>query len=131
VLPGFDVAGSVTYADAITSRNGAFPSSVGRLLPSVPHWKANAVLTWRPSEKLSLTSAARYAGNYATLDNSDTVGNTYQGFYKYFVIDMRAVFHVNEHFDFALGIDNLNNDKYYLFHPFPQRSFTAQVNWKL
>ena len=44
---------------------------------------------------------------------------------------MRAVFHVNDHFDFALGVDNLNNDKYYLFHPFPQRSFTAQVNWKL
>lgn len=132
VLPGFDVAGSVTYADAITSRNSAFPASVGKLLPSVPHWKANAVLTWRPSEKLSLTSAARYASrNYATLDNSDTVGNTYQGFYKYFVIDMRAVFHVNDHFDFALGVDNLNNDRYYLFHPFPQRSFTAQVNWKL
>ena len=119
---------AMNLADTYVLRRQPF----GKLLPSVSHWKANAVLTWRPSERLSLTTAARYASrNYAALDNSDTVGNTYQGFYKYFVIDMRAVFHVNDHFDFALGVDNLNNDKYYLFHPFPQRSLTAQVNWKL
>ncbi len=131
LLPRIDLAGSVTYADAITSKDTAFPAAVGHLLPSVPRWKANAVLTWRPSDAVTLTTAARYASrNYATLDNSDIVGNTYQGFYKYFVVDARAQFRVNEHFEFALGVDNLNNDKYFLFHPFPQRSVTAELRWK-
>lgn len=132
VVRDVDLSASVTYADAITSANRAFPAAVGKLLPSVPHWKANAVVTWRPSDRIALTTAARYASrNYANLDNSDTVGNTYQGFYKYFVIDARATFKVTERFDFAVGVDNLGNDRYFLFHPFPQRSFTAQVNWKL
>jgi iron complex outermembrane receptor protein len=132
VLPGLDVQGSVTYADARTTRNAAFRASVGKLLPSVPHWKASAVLTWRPSEQLSLTGAVRFASrNYATLDNSDVVGNTYQGFYKYFVVDMRARFRVNAQFEFAVGVDNLNNAKYFLFHPFPQRSFTIDASWRL
>jgi iron complex outermembrane receptor protein len=132
VLPGVDVQGSVTYADAETVKDTVFPAAVGKLLPSVPHWKASAVVTWRPSDQVSLTAAARYASrNYATLDNSDVVGNTYQGFYKYFVVDVRALFRVTEHFELAAGVDNLNNDKYFLFHPFPQRSFTLEATWKL
>lgn len=128
VLPRLDLSGSVTYADAITTKNTVFPAAIGKLLPSVPHWKANAVVTWRPVDAVSLTAAARYASrNYGTLDNSDVVGNTYQGFYKYFVVDLRAQFRVAEHMALGLGIDNVNNDKYFLFHPFPQRSFSADV----
>ena len=131
VMPGIDVQGSVTYADAQTSKNAGFPASVGKLLPSVPQWKATAVLTWHPSSGIALTTAARYASrNYATLDNSDTVGNTYQGFYKYFVVDARAQFKATDRIEFAVGVDNLNNDRYFLFHPFPQRSFTAEVTLK-
>jgi iron complex outermembrane receptor protein len=90
------------------------------------------VVTWRPVPKVSLTGAMRFASrNYGNLDNSDTVGNTYTGFYRYTLVDLRAVVHVNDHADFALGVDNLFNDKYFLYHPFPQRSFTAQMSWKL
>ncbi len=132
ILPGFDVSGSLTYADAITSRNPVFPASVGKLLPSVPHWKSNAVLTWRPVARLSLTGAARFVSrNFASLDNSDHYGNTYQGFASYFVADVRATYKLNDRLEFAAGIDNLNNDTYFLFHPFPQRSFTASLGWRL
>jgi iron complex outermembrane receptor protein len=132
VLPGVDLSASLTFADAITSKDTVFPAAEGKLLPSVPHWKGSAVLTWRAATRVTLTTAARFASrNYANLANDDTVGNTYQGFYKYFVVDARAVFKVNDHFDFAVGVDNLNNDKYFLFHPFPQRSVTVQADWKL
>ncbi len=131
-VPRFDISGSVTYTDSQTRKNDAFPDSIGKLLPSVPRWKATGLITWRASDQLSLTTAARFASrNFATLDNSDIVGNTFQGFYKYFVIDARMAFKVNDHATVALGVDNLNNAKYFLFHPFPQRSFTAQFNWKL
>ena len=132
LVPDIDVAASVTYADAITSRNAAFPASVGKLLPSVPHWKANAVATWRTNNRLSLTAAARLSSrNYATLDNSDIFADTYQGFDKYFVVDLRATYKLDDHVELALGADNINNHRYFLFHPFPQRSVTAEVRWTL
>lgn len=132
VLPRLDLQGSVTYADARTVANAAFPGAVGKLLPSVSHWKLTAVATWRPTERWTVTAAARYAGrNYATLDNSDIVGNTYQGFYKYFVADARVTFQATDRLTLGAGIDNLTNAKYFLFHPFPQRSFAADVKWKL
>lgn len=132
VLPRVDLQGSVTYADARITADAAFPAAVGKLLPSVPHWKFTAVATWRPTARWTLTAAGRYASrNYATLDNSDIVGNTYQGFYKYFVADLRATFRASERITVGAGVDNLTNTKYFLFHPFPQRSFTADVKWKL
>ncbi len=128
----FDLSGSVTYADATTRKDTAFPSAVGKLLPTVPRWKATAVATWRPDDAIALTAAARYSSrNYATLNNADIVGNTYMGFYKFFVVDLRASVKASEHYLFALGVDNVNNDKYFLFHPFPQRTFHADVTVKL
>jgi iron complex outermembrane receptor protein len=128
VIRRVDVSASLTYADAITSQDGVFPAAVGKLLPGVPHWKASAVLSWHPLDALTLTTAARYASRmYGTLDNSDVVGNTYQGFYRYFVVDLRAQLRVAERVELGFGIDNVNNDKYFLFHPFPQRSVVADV----
>jgi iron complex outermembrane receptor protein len=128
LIRGVDIQASVTYADAITSRNRSLPAAEGKLLPSVPHWKATGVVTWRPFDGVALTAAGRYASrNYGTLDNSDSVGNTYQGFYRYMVVDLRAQFRVAPHMQLGLGIDNVNNDRYFLFHPFPQRTFAADV----
>ena len=127
-----DASTTVTYADAVTSLDTLFPAAVGKLLPSVPHWKGSAVVSWRATPRLTLSAAARFASrNYANLANDDTVGNTYQGFYKYFVVDARAVYKITDKVDVSVGVDNINNEKYFLFHPFPQRSVTAQVNWKL
>jgi iron complex outermembrane receptor protein len=132
VLPRFDHAGSMTYTDAETREDSAFPAAVGKMLPSVPRWKATAVATWRADDTVSLTAAARYASrNWGSLDNSDLIGNTWQGFYKYLVIDARAHFRVNDHYSFAIGVDNLTNDKYFLFHSFPQRSVTVEATMRL
>jgi iron complex outermembrane receptor protein len=127
-----DVSGSATYTDATTRKDTVFPAAEGKMLPSVPRWKATAVITWRPDDAVALTAAARYASrNWGTLDNIDVVGNTYQGFYKYFVVDLRANVRITDHYAFAIGVDNVNNDRYFLFHPFPQRSVHAEVSVKL
>lgn len=131
IVPRLDISGSVTYADARTMRDRAFPAAEGKLLPQVPHWKASLVATWRPTDQIALTAAGRYASRlYGTINNSDSVGNTYQGFYKYLVVDLRAEFKVSDHWTLGLGVDNVNNDKYFLFHPFPQRSFAADMTFR-
>ncbi|WP_454885596.1 TonB-dependent receptor [Sphingomonas oryzagri] len=132
LLPRIDLSGSVTFADAETRSDPALPAAEGKLLPSVPRWKATLVGTWRPTDAISLSAAGRYSSrNYGALDNSDVVGNTYGGFYKYLVVDLRAQVKAGDHMTFALGIDNVNNDRYFLFHPFPQRTFFAQAEWTL
>lgn len=131
LLPGVDLQASATYADARTREDTAFPGAVGKRLPSVPRWKGTLVATWRPVDSLSLTAAGRVASrSFGTLDNVDGFANTYQGFSAYAVADLRAEWRTGR-YRFGLGVDNVGNDRYFLFHPFPERTFHADVNWRL
>ena len=131
VVPRVDVQASGTFADATTRADVAFPAAIGKRLPSVPRWRGTLVATWRATDALSLTAAGRVASRgYGTLDNSDPVANTYQGFSGYTVADLRARWQVGR-YAFAVGADNIGNARYFLFHPFPQRTFHADASWRL
>ncbi|MDB5839384.1 MAG: TonB-dependent receptor [Herminiimonas sp.] len=74
--------------------------------------------------------AGRYSGRlYATVDNTDINPATYQGFEGYFVADARVRHQFDKHWSAAAGIDNINNRKYFLFHPFPQRTIFAELKY--
>jgi iron complex outermembrane receptor protein len=132
LLPRLDLSGSFTLADPKTVSDPMLPASEGKLIPQVPRRKATLVATWRSTEKLSLTGATRYSSRlYGTVDNSDVVGHTYQGFEGYFVADVRALYHLTRQIDLAAGVENLTDKRYFLFHPFPGRTFTAELHWHL
>ena len=136
---GLEFSGSLTYVDAEILQNDSYvaPSttpdatSVGKRTPYVAKWRATAVATYRPDEQWAFTLAGRYATRlYATVDSSDINTHTYQGFGGYTVFDTRASYQINTHWSAALGIDNLNNEKYFLFHPFPQRTAFAELGYR-
>ena len=123
-----DLSGSVTHADPEVIDDPAFPAAEGKTLPQVPRRRATLVLSYRPDGRSTLTLAGRYASrSFATIDNSDLVGHTYQGFESYLVLDARAHLRLAEHWSAAVGAENLGNRKYYLFHPFPQRTLTVEL----
>lgn len=132
------VFGSATYLDAkiLSDPNFALPSGqlvniAGNWVPNVPDWKFTLGATYRPDEHWSITLAGRYSGKmYTTLDNADKISNVYQAFDRFFVVDTRIRYHLNDNASFGFGIDNLNNNKYFLFHPFPQRTFVADARFK-
>ncbi len=131
LLAGLELQGSVTYVDSTIVSDPAFAAAVGRRTPQVPRWRATAVATYRPSDEWSITLAARYSDRvYATIDNSDIYTHTYQGFDAYFVVDARVNYQITERWSAALGVDNLNNRKYFLFHPFPQRTVLAELTYR-
>jgi iron complex outermembrane receptor protein len=130
--PGLDLNASLTWTDSKIDRNDKFPASVGKWQPRIPAWRAAAQATYRYGERLSASLGARYSGRqYSTLDNSDPNGFAYQGASKYFTTDLRVVWRIDRHWAAALGIDNLNNYKYWNFHPYPQRTWSAELKWDL
>jgi iron complex outermembrane receptor protein len=127
-----ELFGSVTYVDAKTVSDPTFVSTIGttatgKRAPNVPMWRATFGGTYRPDDHWALTMVGRYQSKiYATLDNIDTVQNVYQAFDPYLVFDTRVQYKVGERGSIAFGIDNIFNEKYFLFHPFPQRTYVAQ-----
>lgn len=138
LMRGLSLSGNVTYVDArILSDDGFVASSpgdtaVGKRVPYVPTWRATLAATYRPDAQWAFTLAARYSARvYATVDNSDVNAAAFMGFQNFFVMDARAHYQFDRHWSGALGVDNLNNRKYFLYHPFPQRTFYAELRYDL
>jgi iron complex outermembrane receptor protein len=126
------LSGWLTYTDARTVQDAAFPAAQNRQLPQVPRLRGGAVATWSPTPKFDLSLAGRYSDRmYATLDNSDSYANTYQGFSGYFVADIHARYRLTPHWTMDAGVNNLNNRSYFLFHPFTQQTVLVDLKYVL
>jgi len=137
LLHGLEFSGSLTYLDARTlalagraSATAAPGAAIGKKLPNIPDWRASFVFTYRPDARWAFTLAGRYSDKlWTTLDNTDVNPNTYQGFAAWFVADAHVNFHYNCAWSVSVGADNILNRKYFIFHPFPQRTFFANVKY--
>ncbi|MDM0031016.1 TonB-dependent receptor [Variovorax sp. J22P271] len=131
-MRGLDMGASLTYANSKIVANPLFPASVGKWQPRVPQWRSTVYATYRPDAHWAFTAAARYSGKqYSTLDNSDVNGFAYFGASKYFTVDLRVRYQIDKQWSAAFGIDNANNYQYWNFHPYPQRTYTAELRWDL
>ena len=132
-VPGLEVSNSVTYLDTRivsdpTFQSAAGTTATGKRVPNVPDWRDTVQLTYRPNEDLAVTASARYSGKiYTTLDNTDRVSHVMGAFDKFFVVDMHVRYRVADYLTVPAGIDNLLNEKYYEFHPFPGRTYLASA----
>ncbi len=134
VIKGLEVFGSVTYVDSRILSDSTFVSAitnlptnvVGNRVPYVPDWRATLGTTYRPNEKWAFTFAARFSGKqYSTLDNSDVIPRVYGAFDNYVVADLKVHYNATEKLSFDVGIDNVFNEQYFLFHPFPGRTYVV------
>jgi iron complex outermembrane receptor protein len=128
-IPGLELMGSLTAVDARITADSAFPAAVNKFLPQVPKLRANVMATYR-IDNWTFTLGARYSDrSFGTIDNSDPYTYTYQGFGRFLVADARLRYQVDQNWNMSLGVDNLNNDKYFLFHPFPQRTAVLEIRY--
>ncbi len=128
-VDGLDLMSSLTYAHSRIVENDNFPDSEGKWQPRVPQWRGNLLATYRIGDRWTTSLGARYSGRqYNTLDNSDPNGFTYTGTSSYFVVDARARYRLTEQCTASLGIDNLNNQTYWAFHPYTQRTYSAEIS---
>jgi iron complex outermembrane receptor protein len=131
-VKGLDLSSSLTVADSIITENAGFPASVGKWQPRVPRWRATMLATWKANDKWTATLGARYSGRqYGTLDNSDPNGDAYMGVSDYLVLDTRLRYRFDRRWSAAVGVDNLNDRKYWAFHPYTQRTVVAEMRWDL
>jgi iron complex outermembrane receptor protein len=136
LINGLDFTGSLTYVNAVITGNSSYvptvpgATSVGKQVPYVPKFRATVVASYQPDDHWAYTLAGRYSSRlYSTVDNTDVNTSTYQGFDGYFVADARIQYKFDRHWTAASGIDNIGNRKYFLFHPFPERTIFAELKY--
>ena len=135
-LKGLDLNGSLTYADSVIKANDGFVvtpgDTIGKRQPNIPKWRATALASYRFDDRWTTSLGVRYSGaQYRTLNNADINAFTYQGVSKYITADLRVRYQISRQWSAAFGIDNLNNYQYWNFHPYPQRSYSAELKFDL
>lgn len=148
---GLELFGSVTFvnsrvisfskwqpsAPSATSPFGTsfeFPwatSVAGKNAPGVPKWRWNFGVTYRPDDNWAFTVAMRWQDRiWRTLANNDLVHGIFGSSDRFFMVDLHTHYKYNERWSFDAGIDNVNNCKFALFHPYPQRTFIFSAKYE-
>jgi iron complex outermembrane receptor protein len=127
-IKGFDLTGSLTLSNSKILENTNNPTVVGKTWVRVPRVRGNLMGTYRPSDRWLASLGVRHSGRmYANLDNSDTQTDTFGAVSSYTVWDTKALYRISKNVEASFGIDNLTDRRYYVFHPYPGRTFIGEL----
>lgn len=130
LLPGLDLTANLNYTDARILEDAVAPAANGNRLPRVPYWRGSALLGYRFLADWEASLGYRYGD---TPSNSLTGGpsfNTFGYTTRYSVVDARLNWKPIKALTLSVGIDNLTDDRYWVYHPYPGRTYLLEAAWK-
>ncbi|MFP3603473.1 TonB-dependent receptor [Paraburkholderia sp. SIMBA_053] len=131
-MRGLDLLASVAYTQSKILANAQNPASVGKYFYRIPLWRANIAATYHFDERSALTLAARYSGRqYNTLTNTDTNPDVFGGTSSYAVADAKFTFKPTKLSEVGIGVDNIFDERYYVYHPYPGRTFYVEAKLRM
>jgi iron complex outermembrane recepter protein len=129
-VDGLSLTSSLAFNRSTILDNNNFPASEGKRGPRIPETRASAVLSYRANEDWRFSLAGRYSGRqWNTLDNIDINPNTFGGTSNFTVLDAKVTRRLFDGLTLGLGVDNLTDEKYYVFHPYPSRTFFLELRY--
>jgi iron complex outermembrane recepter protein len=127
LIDGLGLFTNVAWTDSKILRNDNVPESVGKDFPRVPEWRVKCVLDYSPTDTWALTLAGHYSGKqYSTLDNSDNHGG-YGGVDDFLVFDAKLSYRLWKHWQASIGVNNITDESYHVSHPYPMRTYLAEL----
>ncbi len=131
LVEGLDIDANIAHIDAETVTNRSARASEGVQFPRIPKWRINGNLRYALTDSLQASLGMRYASRPNTdilgLQRGDTFGYTSE----LFALDARLNWNVDGGFRLSAGVDNITNDRAWVFHPYPQRTFLIEAGWRL
>lgn len=130
LIDGLAFDANLSWIDARIGRNPLNPALEGHHFPRVPKWRANASLRYSPDANWSLAANFRHQSMpHRNIENSST--SLCDSFYcvsPFAFVDLKAARRFGT-FELSAGIDNLLNEKAFVYHPYPGRSFVLNLTW--
>ncbi|HVI99243.1 MAG TPA: TonB-dependent receptor [Sphingomonas sp.] len=130
-VEGLDLDANAAWIDAITAKNAADPASEGVQFPRIPRWRLGGNLRWRVLPRVQGVIGVRYASRPNTDLDGRLRGDTYGYTSELFSLDLRANLDVTETLRLSAGVNNLTDDRAWVYHPYPQRTFFLEAGVEL
>jgi iron complex outermembrane receptor protein len=129
-LAGLAVDFNVAYIDNKILKNTLLPESEGNQFPRIPYWRINSQARYQFSQDWHLSGGVRYASRPNTNLEATQRGDTFGYSSEQLIADARIAWQVNKQTELSFGVDNINNDKAWAYHPFSQRTYLLEAKWK-
>lgn len=130
-MDGVDIDANGAWIDAITAKNHALPASVGVQFPRIPRWRLNGSLRYAITDQLQAAFGCRFASRPNTDLEGKLRGDTYGYTSELFALDARVNWSLPGGVRLSAGVDNITNDRAWVFHPYPQRTVLVEAGWRL
>ena len=129
--PGLDLSASLALNDAKTVQDRQYPLADGRYFPRIPKIRASVFADYRFAPQWDASLGIRHSGRqYGSLNNSDFV-DTYGAVSSFTVADAKLRWAFSPGWAASLGVDNLTNEHYWVYHPYAGRTVFGQLRWEL
>jgi len=130
LIDGLGVFANLAWTNSEILANANVPASVGKDFPRVPHWRSKIVLDYAPTDRWFITFAGHYSGKqYDQLDNSDYNGGVYGSVGDFLVFDTKFSYSFQKNLKATVGIDNITDELYHVSHPYPRRTYYANLKY--
>ncbi|MFN3416957.1 MAG: TonB-dependent receptor [Caldimonas sp.] len=129
-MRGVDLEGHIAFTRSIVMANTRDPGSVGAYWLRVPKSRGALLATWRPNDQWRTSLGLRYSGRaYNDVYNRDIDPDVYGGVSRVKQLDWRASVKLQPKLEWAVGIDNLTDQRAWQFHPYPGRTLHTELRW--
>ncbi len=127
---GLRIRYNLSYIRAEITENILNPEVIGNEFPRIPRWRSNVIFGYDINEKVDVNLSARFASNsFSRLDNLDTAENVFGAQDEYLFVGVKANWQINKSTRISAGIENINNEEAYVFHPWPSRTFYLEAKY--
>ncbi|RYY76810.1 MAG: TonB-dependent receptor [Gammaproteobacteria bacterium] len=129
-IRGLSVDFNMAYIDDKILKNRLLPVSEGNQFPRIPYWRINSQARYEFAQDWRLSGGVRYASRPNTNLEGTQRGDTFGYASEQLIADARIAWQVNQQTELSFGVDNINNDKAWAYHPFSQRTYLLEAKWK-
>lgn len=131
LIRGLGVDANLSLLDAEVARNPLNPALEGNTIPRVPHVRANMSLRYSPDENWTFAAGWRYQDTpYRNIENTANARcGTFYCVSNFSFVDLKAIRRVGD-VELSLGVDNLFDERAFVYHPYPGRMVLLQATWR-
>lgn len=130
LIDGLSFDANASWIDAEVTRNPLNPALVGNKFPRVPKWRVNASVRYSPRADWTFAANFRHQSTPdRNIENNGTSRcDTFYCVSTFAYVDLKAIKRFGS-FELSAGVDNLLDEKAFVYHPYPGRTIVLGLRW--
>lgn len=130
VVSNLDVRFNMVYTNSEIVKNDPDPSIEGNIYPRMPEWRSNLLLTYHISSQWDAGLNFQYASDsFGRNDNTDREDEVYGAQDAFKRLGLKTTYNLTNGVALGLGVDNVTNELAFVAHPWPGRTYYANLSY--